>query len=120
MTDVEPGLTPVHRLDHAYGGRPPLTTMVPCVLHTYHQPAPVFNHLHHVLPMGWGGKPNGETISVCPHGHTNLHAMLEEYRRYGGPPPWLFLRGFGPAERHWALEGWVRMTQLELPGMEEL
>jgi hypothetical protein len=108
------------KLDRAYSNGAPRTTAEPCVLHTYHQPDPAYNHLHHVLPKGWGGSPNGQTISICPHGHTNIHAMLTEYRRLGATPEWEFLRNFGPKEREWAAEGWRRMTQLELPGMENL
>jgi len=108
------------KLDRAYSNGAPRTTAESCVLHTYHQPDPAYNHLHHVLPKGWGGSPNGQTIPICPHGHTNIHAMLTEYRRLGATPEWEFLRNFGPKEREWAAEGWRRMTQLELPGMENL
>lgn len=85
----------------------PLQTRAPCEIHEYHSPHSHINEHHHIWPLGWGG-PDAPTnrIVICATGHNSVHALLDAYRRAGGPPGWDVLQHYGRAERHLADRGW--------------
>jgi hypothetical protein len=87
-------------------------TNLPCILHKHHIPTPRVNHEHHVWPLGDGGPNIPENkIVVCPTGHYNIHALLDQLRRHRGEPPYTVLSMFAVKERAYAKLGYQRITR---------
>ncbi len=81
----------------------------PCELHTDHAPEPLFNHRHHIWPLGLGG-PDESTnvVFVCPVGHDRVHALLRLMYTHDGSVPWTLACHFGSKERALAKMGYER------------
>lgn len=74
-----------------------------------HTPQPVELHLHHILPLDWGGREvEDNQIFLCPTTHDNIHLLLREYRRANGRPNWHVEKYFGDYARTFAALGWER------------
>lgn len=78
----------------------------PCV--KYHAPKPVELHIHHILPLSWGGPeiPANE-IFICPNAHVSVHELLRAWRKYGTEPPWIIRKYYSPFIRDLARKGWL-------------
>lgn len=89
-----------------------LTTREACQVHKEHSPRSHINHRHHIWPLGEGGPdtPRNRVI-VCPTGHSNIHALLDLYRRNNGPPSSASIRRFTHQERVYAATGWECMVR---------
>lgn len=76
-----------------------------------HRPTPAELHVHHVLPLSWGG---GDTAAnrvwLCPTAHVNVHELLAAYRRSYGVVPWDVRRRFSAYVRALAARGWDAYT----------
>jgi hypothetical protein len=96
----------------AHEGPPPLTTQQPCTVHNKHTPTSHINHEHHVWPLGHGGPDIAENkIVVCPTGHYNIHALLQEYLTAHGDVPYSLVKTYGKGERDAAKLGYDRITR---------
>ncbi len=85
-----------------------LKTTHPCQVHSgLHVPASHLNHKHHVWPLSLGG-PDSRTnqVIVCPTGHYNIHALLDEYVTLRGEVPWSVIRRYAFGERKYAKLGY--------------
>lgn len=85
----------------------------PCEVHAVHAPWHSDVHVHHIWPLGMGGPDSrANTVSICPTGHTNVHALLRLAFRYGGVDavPWEHRRRFHFDERHLARLGHLAAT----------
>lgn len=48
-----------------------------CSVHGSHRPAYTGTEVHHILPLGMGGKDEpANRVDICPTGHTNIHSRL--------------------------------------------
>lgn len=57
-----------------------------CGLHKAHAPMPLYTQRHHILPKAWGGADSElNVIELCGTGHDNVHFVLNEMVRVGGP-----------------------------------
>jgi len=71
-----------------------------CSAHRWHYPRPLTSEAHHVIPVAWqlfwqppkapfpGRDPNGRgllwdarTVTLCPTGHRNVHALIVQMMR---------------------------------------
>ena len=58
----------------------------PCGCVTRHHPHPRFNHLHHIVPLSWGGSDDpSNIIALCPTSHENIHMNLRKWVAAGKP-----------------------------------
>lgn len=89
-----------------------ILTSEPCQLHNTHTPASHLNHRHHVWPLGEGGPATAANqVVVCPTGHYNIHALLDEYRTRNGSVSYTIIRCYARQERVLAALGWDRMVR---------
>jgi hypothetical protein len=80
---------------------------VTCAAHRSHTPHIAKPQTHHVVPTSWGGPNVSENrVTLCPTGHTNVHALLDLYVKASGAPAWDAVRHFGPGERVLAERAW--------------
>lgn len=89
-----------------------------------HVPQPVELHLHHILPLDWGGREVEENlVLLCPTTHENVHLLLREYRRANGRPNWHVEKYFGDYARTLAALGWdqhqARLEELGLGARDD-
>lgn len=73
-----------------------------------HVPRPAELHIHHVVPLSWGGPDiaTNETW-LCPTAHVNVHELLAAYKRANGLPAWEVRRRFSAFTRALAERGWA-------------
>lgn len=58
----------------------------PCVCVRRHVPHPRFNHLHHIIPLAWGGTDAPDNVvALCPSSHENIHMTLRRWVKAGHP-----------------------------------
>ncbi|HET7486821.1 MAG TPA: hypothetical protein VFJ85_02765 [Acidimicrobiales bacterium] len=66
--------------------------MTTCACVTRHSPGVLVPHQHHVVPLSWvaaGAEPlDPPTVDLCPSSHDAVHALLNEFVRHDGVPPW--------------------------------
>ena len=85
------------------------TTLSPdegqCLCVKRHAPTPLILHIHHVVPLGWGGKDEySNRVILCPSAHYSIHALHVQWNRLGLVP------ARGPINRYLydlAADGWV-------------
>lgn len=80
----------------------------PCTVHAIHAPRVNDVEIHHIHPLSHGGPdiPSNK-ISLCGTGHNNVHALLRQWLKMGGEPPWTVRQQFHPAERDLARLGYM-------------
>lgn len=58
----------------------------PCRCVSRHHPQPRYNHMHHIIPLSWGGSDGPENLAaLCPTSHENLHMTLRAWIKAGRP-----------------------------------
>lgn len=84
-----------------------------CECVTDHNPNAVQLHVHHILPLSWGGaKEKANELLICPTTHDNVHRLLREYKKANGRPSWNVEKYFGVHARELAAEGWKRFQEV--------
>jgi hypothetical protein len=54
--------------------------VAPCLCTKAHNPKPLVNHSHHILPREWGGPDTPDNrVSLCPTGHYVVHTLLQHW-----------------------------------------
>lgn len=79
-----------------------------------HDPRPEVQNHHHSPPLSWsGGEVTEHTIvyRTCASDHQNEHALIDEYVKAGGKPPWDVLRHYSATVRAAAAECWLAAVQ---------
>lgn len=77
----------------------------PCVGN--HNPNPRELHVHHIVPLAWGGPdhPDNE-VALCPTQHYNVHRLLRLYVKYDGRPPSDLTRRYSAYAKAMASRAW--------------
>lgn len=78
-----------------------------CLCVKEHNPNAVQFHVHHIVPLAWGGADvQDNEVLICPTTHDNIHRLLREWKKAGGRPAWRIEKNFGPYARRLAQQGW--------------
>lgn len=76
---------------------------VTCTCVANHAPEPTEYEIHHIWPLGKGGKDVAANRTWrCPTSHSNVHDLEREWYRHKGEPPWEVRRRYGPQVRELA------------------
>ena len=93
------------------------TITCPCVAE--HSPKLIEVHEHHIVPLYAGGPDTpSNIIRVCPNTHYATHALLRQYERHQGTPPWSIRRQFPRYAQELAQMGWERRTPAQQQKMD--
>jgi hypothetical protein len=88
------------------------TKAAACEMHKAHAPTVRILDVHHVTPLSWyaaaGRPPDPRTETLCPTGHTNVHAFIDLLVEHDGAVPWTVAVHYGKAERDLATLGYRR------------
>lgn len=105
LAEEEDGLLTINAIDNP-------GAQCHCVVN--HNPNAVQLHVHHILPLAWGGlKERDNEVLVCPSTHDNIHRLLREYKKADGRPSWSIERYFGSYAREMAADAWERFQAME-------